>query len=243
MKKSTILLATCLVLIFQTALAQEDESFLMDLSTFTIKFGHNSNFVDGVKKWNKCYKDNDGKGKWNVWHRQHGKTNEYVMASRLKNWAEMEVSDDAGKACRAIALNSVIPFVESVEYTTSESIPEYSRKTPAEDMALVWVYNFKVKNSTLFNEVIKGITSAISSKEGDKRAFWYRNLTGEGSTYFVSTPFAGYAELDKENDGVWKVYESVHGKSKTEELRNKFRASMDSYSSYIYTLEKDLSMM
>jgi hypothetical protein len=239
----TILLSACLLLMlpFSTQ-AQEDEGFIMNLTEFTVKFGHDAKFTDGVKKWNKCYKENNGTETWNVWHRLQGKGNVYILASSMANWAEMEKSDPAGKACRSIGLEYITPYIESTEFNTTRFMPGSSRKASMEGMGIVWVTSFVVNNSMAFNEVVKDVTSTIAKKEGDNRGYWYSVMGGQGANYFVSTPFKDFADLDRDQENVWKVYESVHGKSKTKETREKFNASLDDAWSYTYTLEKDLSM-
>ena len=240
--KTTLSLIAMLLLLPITAQSQEQESFIMNLTEFTIKFGHDINFTEGVKKWNKCYKDNNGTSTWNVWHRLQGKGNVYVIASRMQNWAEMDEADAASKACRSIALDFITPHIESREFNTTRYMPEISRTAPLGDNSIVWVTNFIVNNDPAFNDIIKQVTATISKKEGDKRGYWYSVMGGEGSDYFVSTPFKDFAALDKDTDGVWKVYESVHGKSKTDEIRNKFRSVVDDLWSYTFTLEKELSL-
>jgi hypothetical protein len=239
----TILLTACLLLMLPISTqAQEDESFIMNITEFTIKFGQGAKFTDGVKKWNKCYKENNGTDTWNVWHRLQGKGNVYVLASRMTNWAEMDKSDPAGRACRAIGLEHITPYIESSEFSTTRYMPNSSRKTPIEDMGVIWVTSFVVNNSMAFNEVVKDVTSTIAKKEGDSRGYWYRVMGGQGADYFVSTPYKDFADLDRDEENVWSVYESVHGKSKTKDMREKFNASLDDSWSYTYTLEKDLSM-
>ncbi len=240
----TILVAACFLLMLPISIqAQEDdESFILNLTEFTVKFGHDSNFTEGVKKWNKCYKDNNGTDTWNVWHRIQGKGNVYTLAARMDNWAEMDESDAAGKACRAIALNFITPHIESTEFNMASYMSDYSRKANMEGMSIVWVNNFKVNNSMAFNEVVKDVTSTLAKKEGDNRGYWYSIMGGQGADYFVSTPFKDFADLDVDTENVWKVYESVHGKSKTKETREKFNATLDDAWSYTYTLEEDLSM-
>lgn len=63
----------------------------------------------------------------------------------------------------------------------------------------------------------------------------------ETPDYFTTQPFEGFADLDKDVDGIWKVYEKVNGKKATDELRNKLRSSLDKAWSYMYTLSEDLS--
>lgn len=240
--KTVLLTLSCLILLPKATQAQEDESFIMNLTEFTVKFGQDAKFTDGVKKWNKCYKDNNGTDTWNVWHRLQGKGNVYTLVASMKNWAEMEKSDPAGKACRSIALEYITPYIESSEFSTTRSMPGSSRKASMEGMSIVWVTSFKVNNSMAFNEVVKEVTSTIAEKEGDNRGYWYSVMGGQGANYFVSTPFKDFADLDKDQENVWKVYESVHGKSKTKDIREKFNASLDDVWSYTYTFEKDLSM-
>ena len=239
----TILCVACFALLLPTTTqAQEDESFIMELTEYTIKFGENSKFIEGVKKWNKCYKDNNGTDSWNVWHRLQGEGNVYVLSSRLANWAEMDESDAAGKACRTIALDFIIPHIESSKYNTTRSMPEFSRKADLGDMKIVWVTSFKVNDGEIFREAVKEMSSAISKKEGDKRGYWYRYMGGEAADYFVSTPYKDFADLDTDRENIWKLYESANGKSKTDELRKKFKDVIDEQWSYTYTLETELSM-
>jgi hypothetical protein len=240
--KSTLFALSILLVVPMISQSQEQESSIMNLTEFTIKYGHDGNFIEGVKKWNKCYKDNNGTDTWNVWHRIQGKGNVYVLAGSMANWAEMDKEDAAGKACRAIALEFITPHIESSEFNMARPMPEISRKAPLGDDIIVWVTSFKVNDDAAFNEIIKDVTATMSSKEGQSRAYWYRVMGGEGSDYFVSTPFKDFAALDVDRDGVWKVYESVHGKAKTKETRAKLRASTDSIWDYTYTLAKDISM-
>lgn len=222
--------------------SQTQDNSIMNLTEFTIKYGHDGNFTEGVKKWNKCYKDNNGTRTWRVWHRIQGKGNVYILAGNMANWAEMDKDDAAGKACRAIGLEYITPHIESTESNMARPMADISRKVPLGDMSIVWVTSFKVKDDAAFNEVIEDILSTMSSKEGENRGYWYRVMGGEGSDYFVSTPYKDFAALDVDRDGVWKVYESVHGEAKTKETRAKLRGSVDTIWDYTYTLSKDISM-
>ncbi|MFK7781446.1 hypothetical protein [Psychroserpens sp.] len=240
----TILCIVCFIFMLPTTTQaqEEDNDFMLNLTEFTVKFGQDSNFTDGVKKWNKCYKDNGGKNTWNVWNRLQGEGNVYVMASRMNTWAEMDESDPASRACSGIAYSSIIPHIESSSFSTTKFMPEMSNTEALGDNTVVWVYNFKVKNSLAFKEVVKDVTSTVKQKEGNNRGYWYAVMGGEGADYFVSTPLKNFAALDTERDSVWKVYESVHGAAKTKATREKFSASLSDAWDYTYTLSKDLSM-
>ncbi len=240
MKKLIYLIALVPFLLF----SQSDESILLNMSKITVKMGHDAQFAEGVKMYKKCYKENDGDGNWNSWKRVQGKGNVYIFTDAMKNWAEMDDSSDpAGKACRNIIVNFVRPHIKSIDYNIASSMPKISRE-PMQDAKLVWVTFFKVKNGTAFNEVVNEVSIALKKIEGSERGFWY-NVVGGGAymaDYFVSTPFTKFADLDTDVDSVWKVYEKVNGKKKTDAARAKFRASVLDVWSYMYSLKEELSM-
>ncbi|WP_051605535.1 hypothetical protein [Sediminibacter sp. Hel_I_10] len=237
----TVFLILVLILAPTSAQSQDQESFILNVTEFTIKFGHDTDFTDGVKKWNKCYKENNGTKTWNVWHRLQGKGNVYVMAGRMNNWAEMDEKNPAAAACRAIALESITPHIESSEFNTTRSMPDISLKTDLAETNVIWTTSFIVNDDVAFNEVVKEVTTTMMSKDKTRGGYWYRVMGGEGTDYFVSSPYKNFADMDVDRDGVWKMYESVHGKSKTETARKKLRDSCDRIWDYVYTLESDLS--
>ena len=227
------------------AVSQENEAFLLNVSEITVKTGHNAQFVEGVKSWKKCYKDNDGKDPWNMWKRVQGEGTVYTMTSTMANWAEMDKDGDAaGKECRMAVVNLIMPHVKSVNYNIARSMPDISKSTGMpQDTKVVWVYNAKTSNSVSFREVVGELTAATKKAEGDARGTWYNVQGGapEGANYFVAVPFKNFAELDVDRDGVWNIYEKANGKTKTDALRAKMRASISSDWSYIYSLNEELS--
>lgn len=227
------------------AVSQGNEAFLLNLSEITVKTGHDAQFVEGVKSWKKCYKDNDGKDPWNMWKRVQGEGSVYTLTSRMTNWAEMdEKGDPAGKECRMTAVNFIMPHVKSMHRNIARSMPGISRSTGMpQDTKVVWVYNVKTSNSDSFREVVRELTAATKKAEGDSRGTWYNVQGGapEGADYFVGIPFKNFADLDVDRDSVWKIYEKANGKAKTDALRAKMRASISSDWSYIYSLNEELS--
>ena len=222
--------------------AQDNKPVLLNISEITVKPGHNAQFIEGVKLYKETYLKNKGTEHWNLWHRVQGKGNVYVLASTMAKWADMDKKDAAAEACRETVVNFIMPNVESVEYNIARSMPEISG-TNMDSTKLIWVTSFKVKNSTDFNDVIKSISSAIKTAEGSYRGFWYDVMGGAPETpnYFVTDPFKGFPDLDKERDGVWKIYEKVNGKKAADALRAKFRDAVDKMWSYMYTLNVDVS--
>lgn len=234
----------CLILLLPfVVVSQENESFLLNLTELTVKYGHDDQFKEGVKSWKKCYQENEGKNKWNVWQRVQGEGSVYTITSTMPNWAEMDDNNDvAGKECRMIGVNLIRPHIKSRNYNIARSMPLVSRSTPMpEDTKLVWVYNVKTSNSDSFKEAVKEINAAVKKAEGDSRAIWYNVQGGQGADYFVAVPYKNFADLDADRDGVWKIYEKANGKAKTDALKAKFRMSVSTDWSYMYSLNEELS--
>lgn len=244
MKKSTttLLLALTFCTMPLVSHGQNDGSQILNVTEFTLLPGHEMQFIEGVKLWKECYKEHSGTDNFNVWKRFHGEGVVYVLTGFAANWVEMDKEDDAGKACRITAIRMIMPHVEKTNYSTARSMPEYSRE-PLEDTTLFWVYFFRVNNSTAFNEVAKELTSTTRQKEGTPRGQWFSYMgAGPDSPHFmVSVPYKGFPDLDVTRDGVWKVYESVHGKKKSDDLRAKWRSSIENSWDYLYTLNKEMS--
>lgn len=222
--------------------AQDNAGTLMNITEITVKQGHDAQFLEGVKLYKECYLKNKGTDHWNIWHRVQGKGNVYVLTGNMAKWADMDKKDAAGDACQQTVVNFIMPYVESIEYDIAQGIPELSRP-PLDGIKVIWVTSFKTKNSTDFMEVIKGVEAAMKSTEGNSRGFWYHVMGGapDAPNYFVTVPYKGFGELDKNEDGVWKVFEKVNGKKAADVLRAKFLSTVDQMWSYIYTLNADLS--
>lgn len=215
---------------------------ILEVTEFTVASGHEMQFIEGVKLWKECYKENNGTENFNVWKRYQGEGIVYVVTGLVENWAAMDKEDAAGKACRITSIRMIMPHVEKVSYNTARSMPEYSRD-PMEGTKMYWVSFFRVANSTAFNEIVKELTSTMKTKEGMPRGQWYAymGVGPESPDYMVSTPFKSFADLDVEKDGVWKVYETAHGKKKSDDLRAKWRSSIENSWNYLYTLNEEMS--
>jgi hypothetical protein len=57
----------------------------------------------------------------------------------------------------------------------------------------------------------------------------------------VVWPFDKYADPDKSQDGVWKVYEKAHGKKKADEMRKQWNMTVADSWSYIYDRSESMS--
>ncbi|SDG77613.1 hypothetical protein [Psychroflexus sediminis] len=227
------------------AMAQEVDSQLLTLTEFTVKQGHAAQFLEGVKKWKTCYNENNGTNSWNFWSRVQGEGNVYGVSGNMSNWAEMDNDDEAGEACRVVAMNFIMPHVEKVVYDITRSIPKWSKKNPSTDMKLVWVTYFKVKDRAMFNEIVKDVSGTLADEEGEPRGYWYGFMGGglDAPDYMVSETFPSYAALDEDDkkDSPFTVYKKVHGDKKAKEMNEMWSKAVDKGWSYLWELNQDLS--
>lgn len=224
-------------------MGQDDSSNIINLTHIEVKMGHEADFAQGVEKYKKCYAENGGESTWNFWRRVQGTNTVYAVTDMMENWAEMdEDSDEAGEKCRSIFPEFILPHMEKMNYMITESMPDISNDS-TEPKDKVWVTYFRVKNSADFKSVVQAISGEVKKVEGDERAFWYSVAGGSSKApdYMVVWAFDKYADLDKDMDGVWKIYENANGEEKTEELRTKFRNAVDDSWSYMYDKSDDMS--
>lgn len=245
--QKTIRMATVLLIIVAGSLinnvARAQEKYILSSTEFTVKGGQEKKFEDGIKAWKACYLENKGEWTWNIWKRYNGKGSVYVLTSRSENWAKMDdENDEAGKKCWQIAMDKIVPHVESSEDNFVTNMPEFSKATPAE-MGVIWVSFFRVENGPLFREVVKEIGDITQKAEGEKRGYWYSANGGgpESFDYYVVTPYKNFAALDVKRDAVWDMVEKAKGKEETEKMRAKFRSSLKDSWAYLYKRMDDLS--
>lgn len=222
--------------------AQENASFTLSMTEFTIKPGHNNQFSEGVKAWKACYLENEGEWTWNMWSRVNGEGNVYVLTSAMGSWSEMDESDPAAMPCREIGRELINPHVESVKRNFTGFMPEISKSYPNTDSVL-WVSYFKVNHWVKFREMVAEVTGEVANAEGAPRSFWYSYMGGSAdeADYLVASPYANFSALDVERVGVWDVYEKAKGEKETREMQDSFTEILDASWAYLYRLSVDLS--
>lgn len=232
-----------MLLLPMMVMAQTFEKGILTMTTVTVKQGHRVQFEDGVKKWKACMLESGSKENWNIWARVQGEGTVYGLTGMMANLAEMDKVDEAGRSCASIVTNFIMPHVEKTSYAMAATIPDWSKKTMATDTKLVWATYYRVKNFVLFAEVVKELNSAAVSKEGTARGQWYRFVGGseQDPDYMVVDSYNGYAALDVETTGVFKLYENIHGKKKYDLLRENWRNAVDTRSSYLWEHKPELS--
>jgi hypothetical protein len=221
---------------------KSEKGFILSMTEFTIKRGHDNQFREGVKAWKACYIENKGEWTWNMWHRKNGEGNVYILTSRMANWAEMDETNDDGKNCRNLVRDLINPHIESSEDNFARFEPEYSKAYPNPDPVL-WVSSWQVKNGMRFREIVKEVTAATAKAEGSSRGYWYSYMGGskDAADFFVATPFANFAALDVDRETVWNIYEKANGKEKRDQLQAEFQETIKESWSYLLKIDADLS--
>ncbi|MGI0106552.1 hypothetical protein [Salinimicrobium sp. WS361] len=222
--------------------AQNGGSEILHTTEITVKQGHNSRFIEGVKKWKECYLKHNGKEKWSMWFRQQGEGRVYIMTGTNSSWAEMEKKDEVDNECYIALLNHILPHIEKVNTRVASTIPEVSRSTPL-DIKYIWVTYYKVQNESTFKKVITEVTNAIKEKEGFPRGLWFNFQLGAPDTpnFMVVEPYKGYADIDIKKDSPAKIYADAVGEEKSSELWNVWFDTVKERWSYIYKLNPEMS--
>ena len=240
--KNTI--TSIIVAIFSIGMltAQNSEREILTTTEITVKLGHHTKFIEGVKKWKDCYLENEGENTWNMWHRQQGEGNVYIMSGMKAKWAEMDKEDESSNACYQTLLNDVSPHIEKVSSRIARTMPEVSRSFP-EDAKYIRVTYYEVHKEYAFEQVISAVTKAINDKEGAARGIWYNNELGGPDTpdFFVAEPYTKYADIDIERDSPARIYTDAVGEEKAGEMWEKWFDTLENSWTYIYELNAEMS--
>lgn len=223
--------------------AQEAEKgFILSMTEFTIKRGHDVQFREGIKTWKACYIESKGDWTWSIWKRLNGEGNVYILTSRMANWAEMDETNDDGQNCRDLVREMINPHIECSESNFARFMPDYSKAYPNPDKVL-WLTSWQVNNSDKFKEIAKQLSDATKQAEGSSRGYWYSVMGGskDAADFFVGVPYANFAALDVDRDNVWDIYEKANGKEKRDQLQSEFRETIREAWSYLLERDADLS--
>lgn len=217
---------------------------LTSVTEFTIKPGHRMQFREGIKVWKECYLKAGGEWTWRMWERQQGEGTVYILATNMPNWAEMDKTDEKGKDCQLLAINLINAHVEKATSHITRFMPEISNTNPFE-ANIIRVSFFKVNhiNGYKMMEVVKEVEGIRKNAGLAIRGYWYNWQTSDPNSpsFHVVIGYQNYAEMDVIQDGVWKSVEDAEGKEKRDALQAKFRSSLESTWSYIYSMDKEIS--
>lgn len=225
--------------------AQETKGRILQMSSFTIKSGQAMAFANGTEQWVKCYGENGGKDVMNGWWEMNGDADVFVLTSSIPNFAELDdTADDAGKACRHIAQNLILPYVESRSRGMMRHLPEWSSETMPESN-VVWATSFQIKMGMgrTFSEVIKEVHAASGAKGLMPHTHWYRAVGGgrDAADYLLVSHYDNFAGMDGEGKKVWEKVRAKLGDEAGYALQDKFTSCLEDSWSHIYKKAKDSS--
>ena len=244
-KLLTGLIAILLSVVFAGVTNAQDDSEpqILSITEFTIKPGHSAIFNEGVKSWKECYLNNDGEWTWNVWSRMNGKGSVRLLTSYSSSWAEMDEEDEAGRMCAPLALQLIMPAVETAESQYFYTMPGWSANPGDEQNNFVEVTYFKIKHYDMFAELVSGVTGIIEEVEGDKRTTWYDSYgRSPGQFHYMSViGHESMASLDDPETSIWQVIIDAEGEDKRDELVDLYYQSVEESWMYMYTRMEDLS--
>lgn len=225
--------------------AQETKGRILEMSAFTIKNGQGMAFANGTEQWVKCYGENGGKDVLNGWWEMNGDASVFVLTSMIPNFAALDdTGDDAGKACRHIAQNLILPYVESSTRGMMRHLPEWSSATMPES-SVVWATSFKIKMGMgrTFRDVVKEVQELSGSKELMPHNHWYRAVGGgrDAADYMLVTHYDNFAGMDEEGKKVWEKVRAKLGDEAGYALQDKFTSCLEDSWSHIYKKAKDSS--
>lgn len=244
----------------------QDESVLLGMTEFTIKPGHDTKFMEGVKAWKACYLKNEGTWNWDVWSRLQGEENVYVLSFFSEDWDVFDETDEARQNCRGIARELIHPHLESSKYLIARSMPANSNSNPMNANArAISVTYWNVNNSTEFMEAVNEFHNVMKEKKGDISGYWF-NTIGSGPlerwatlevdngywfssiviepdsfNYMTVLPFRNSAQMDETGPDVWEVLESAEGKLPSDKINNAYMESVNKVWSYAFTWVEDIS--
>jgi len=239
---SLLALGACAVL-GASALAQEENDYILEVTEIGVKLGHDMKFREGVKAYMACYAENGGQGSWSVWRNVDGKGGVYHIVSDLANWAEMDTPDEAGRECWPTIEEQVSPHMTSVSTSFSRPMPEWSGD--AEGYDVVRLHRFRVDDAELFQETVGAITSIMKESDYEHIGAWYDVINNDSNEpdYFVVAHYDNFAAMDEDRAGPYAVVAESGGEARADELWEQFGEALHDdweYSSQLLRRDDEL---
>ena len=227
-----------------TVLAQDDDSFFLEITEVGVKIGHGPKFREAVKSYNKCLADNEYDGTWSAWRNVDGDVNVYHFVSTMNNWAEMDSANEVGETCWSRNHDQVTAHVDSISVSFARHLPAWSGQ--AEGFDVVRLHQFRVDDGDLFETTVGAITSIMKEAEYGHMGTWYDVIGSDSNEpdYFVVSHFQNFAALDEDRPGARQVVVDAAGEERADELWEQFGNSLHDdweYSSQLLRRDVELS--
>lgn len=206
----------------------------------------------GVKAYNQCLHDHGFKFTWGAWNHETGDTYRYSYVAGPYTWADFDTMHSTGKACDAIWRKQANPHLKSessafmVRHPDMSHMPKDSDKAPPP--ALINVILFRVKQGheahEAFTDAVKKIAAAAdkSNWSGHFQTDEINYGDDGAPDYLVLLPNKDWADVGMEaNPSLWKMMETVYGKTDAAAIRKSLGDSIEKTSSHIDSYNADLT--
>lgn len=251
MKNSTIRLALAFALACGSAQAADNVHAIRDF-TDTVTPAEQQAYVAGSKAFNQCLRQHDFKYNLTAWTHETGDTYSYSYVTDPVPWATFDAMDAAVKACLPVIGSQVNPHLKSETSAFMQVMPELSHRSgrKAAPPPLIEVTNFTLKPGhqavETFMAAAKKIAAAAAKSNWPHEYQIVRLVdAGDGAPDFsLVTPDKNWADVGTEPDpGVWKMVESVYGKSDAAAIRQSINDVVARQSSHVDSYNAELSYL
>jgi len=226
------------------ALAQDNATPILEVTTLEVKLGHDSEFRAGIQAYRNCYAENDGAGDWSMWQAVEGKAGVYHVVSEMDGWVEMDTPDPAGQKCWGTVEDQISPHLTSVSTQFARRMPEWSG-APGE-FSVVRLHQFRVDDEDAFESAVSAITSVMKEAEYEHMGTWYDVINPDSNEpgYFVVAHYKNFAAMDAERASPYQTVRDQAGQARADELWSQFGDALTDdweYSSELLRRVDDLS--
>ncbi|RCS28573.1 hypothetical protein DEO45_16190 [Rhodanobacter denitrificans] len=250
MKNSTVWPVLAFALSCATAQAADDVRVIRDF-TDTVAPADQQAYEAGTRNFNQCLHQHGFKYHWTAWTHQTGDTYSYSYVSDPVPWASFDAMDAAVKACLGVIKSDVNPHLKSETSAFFRAMPEMTHMPKGMSMApppLIEVIYFRLKPGhepiATFETVAKKIAAAAEKTQWP-HYFQIGRVqdAGDGAPDFIVVlPAKSWADLGAEaNPDLWKMVESVYGKSDADAMRKSLNAVTTQQSSHVDSYNAELS--
>lgn len=251
MKNSTIRLALALAFALACGSAQAADNVRVTRDfTDTVTPAEQQAYVAGSKAFNQCLREHDFKYNLTAWTHETGDTYSYSYVTDPVPWATFDAMDAAVKACLPVIGSQVNPHLKGESSAFMQAMPElshrYGQKTAPPPLIEVTYFTLKPGHQAVetFMAAAKKIAAAAAKSNWPHEYQIVRLLdAGDGAPDFLLViPSRNWADLGTEPDpDVWKMVESVYGKSDAVAIRQSINDAVAKQSSHVDSYNAGLS--
>jgi hypothetical protein len=226
------------------SVAEEPRDHMLEISELEVKIGHESKFRSGVKAYQQCYEEQDGKGRWVAWRNVGGAGSRYLIVTSRSGWAELGDENEARKHCWSIIEEQAAPHLDSVTTSFARSMPDWSGNQ-LEGYDIARIHRFRVADEKQFRSAVGAMIGILTRAEYPHLGRWYDvigNNSNEPDFFWVSY-YRDFAALDERRESPHEAIKAMAGEERADALRTQFRESLtDDLGYFTVLLRRDTEL-